>query len=56
LREEYLLPLGMSEGALAKKLNLPRTRIEHIVKEEIDITPGTALRFGRFSAPRRNSG
>ncbi|SFC57047.1 addiction module antidote protein, HigA family [Devosia psychrophila] len=33
LREEYLVPLGMSAGALARKLNVPRTRIERLVKE-----------------------
>ena len=38
----------MSPGALARKLNLPRTRIERIAKEEIGITPDTALRLGRF--------
>lgn len=48
LREEYLIPLGMSAGALAKKLNLPRTRIERIAKEEIGLTPDTALRLARF--------
>ena len=48
LREEYLLPLGISAGALAKKLNLPRTRIERVVKEEIGITPDTALRLARY--------
>ncbi|AZN99643.1 addiction module antidote protein, HigA family [Mesorhizobium sp. M9A.F.Ca.ET.002.03.1.2] len=48
LREEYLLPLGMSAGALAKKLNLPRTRIERIAKEEIGLTPDSALRLARF--------
>jgi addiction module HigA family antidote len=48
LREEYLVPLNMSAGALARKLNLPRTRIERIVKEEIGITPDTALRLARF--------
>ncbi len=48
LREEYLVPLGMSAGALAKKLNLPRTRIERIAKEEIGLTPDTALRLARF--------
>lgn len=48
LREEYLVPLGMSPGALAKKLHLPRTRIERIAKEEVGITPDTALRLGRF--------
>ncbi|TPJ28651.1 MULTISPECIES: HigA family addiction module antitoxin [unclassified Mesorhizobium] len=48
LREEYLVPLGMSAGVLAKKLNLPRTRIERIVKEEVGLTPDTALRFAKF--------
>lgn len=48
LREEYLMPLGMSAGALAKRLNLPRTRIERIVREEIGVTPETALRLARF--------
>ncbi|TIT87847.1 MAG: addiction module antidote protein, HigA family, partial [Mesorhizobium sp.] len=48
LREEYLVPLSMSAGALAKKLNLPRTRIERIVKEEVGLTPDTALRLARF--------
>ncbi|TIS50158.1 MAG: addiction module antidote protein, HigA family [Mesorhizobium sp.] len=48
LREEYLLPLGMSAGALARKLNLPRTRIERIVKEDVGLTPDTALRLARF--------
>ena len=48
LREEYLVPLGMSAGALAKRLNLPRTRIERIVREEIGVSPETALRLARF--------
>lgn len=48
LREEFLVPLGMSPGALAKKLNLPRTRIERIVREEVAVTPDTALRLARF--------
>ncbi|CAM5345691.1 addiction module HigA family antidote [Aquamicrobium terrae] len=48
LREEYLIPLDMSAGALARKLNLPRTRIERIVKEEVGMTPDTALRLARF--------
>ncbi|HEY9057059.1 MAG TPA: HigA family addiction module antitoxin [Aurantimonas sp.] len=48
LREEYLVPLNMSAGALARQLRLPRTRIERIVKEEVGITPDTALRLGRY--------
>lgn len=48
LREEYLVPLGMSAGQLAKALDLPRTRIERIAKEEVGISTDTALRLGRF--------
>ncbi|MGV8854110.1 MAG: HigA family addiction module antitoxin [Devosia sp.] len=48
LREEYLVPLGMSAGALARKLHVPRTRIERIVKQTQPVTADTALRLARF--------
>lgn len=48
LREEYLAPLGMSAGALAKKLLVPRTRIERIVAKTHPITSDTALRLSKF--------
>lgn len=48
LRDLYLEPLEMSAGALAKKLNVPRTRIERIVTEKIGITSDTALRLARY--------
>lgn len=48
LREEYLVPLDMSAGQLAKALGVPRTRIERIVKEEVGITTDTALRLARY--------
>ena len=48
LREDYLVPLDLSAGRLAKALGVPRTRIERIVKEEIGITTDTALRLGRY--------
>ncbi|MBB3975823.1 addiction module HigA family antidote [Rhizobium azooxidifex] len=48
LRDLYLEPLDMSAGALAKKLNVPRTRIERIVTEKIGITSDTALRLARY--------
>ena len=50
LREEYLVPLGMSAGALAKRLNVPRTRIERIVSEQTGITSDTALRLAKVFA------
>lgn len=48
LREEYLVPLGMSAGALAKRLNVPRTRIERLVAEQTGLTTDTALRLAKF--------
>ena len=48
LRELYLEPLGMTAYALAKKLRVPRTRVERIVAEKIGISADTALRFAKF--------
>ncbi len=48
LREEYLLPSGLSVNALAKALPVPATRIHKIVKENRSITPDTALRLARY--------
>jgi addiction module HigA family antidote len=47
LREEFLIPLKLSAGALASKMNLPRTRIERIASEDVGITADTALRLGK---------
>ena len=47
LREEFLVPLKMSAGALARACSLPRTRIERIANEQTGITADTALRLGR---------
>lgn len=45
LREEFLVPLNMSAGALAKACDLPRTRIERIASEQTGVTADTALRL-----------
>ena len=47
LREEFLAPLGLSAGALAKVCGLPRTRIERIAAEKIGISADTALRLAK---------
>ena len=48
LSELFLEPLNMSAGALAKRLDLPRTRIERLVKGETAMTADTALRLSAF--------
>ncbi|MBR0874542.1 HigA family addiction module antidote protein [Bradyrhizobium tropiciagri] len=47
LREEFLIPLSLSAGALAKVCGVPRTRIERITNEETAITADTALRLSK---------
>ncbi|KGT78870.1 XRE family transcriptional regulator [Bradyrhizobium japonicum] len=44
LRAEFLVPLNMSAGALAKTCGLPRTRIGRIANEQTGITADIALR------------
>jgi addiction module HigA family antidote len=48
LREEYLVPLGMSANALAIELHVPAPRINDIVRERRAISPDTALRLSRY--------
>ena len=47
LREEFLIPLGLSAGAIAKACGVPRTRIERVANEQTPITADTALRLGK---------
>ena len=47
LREEFLVPLKMSAGALARTCCLPRTRIERIAGEQTGISADTALRLAK---------
>ena len=48
LKELYLDPLEMSSIALAKRLNVPRTRVERLVKGETSLTADTAMRLATF--------
>lgn len=48
LREEFLIPLGISAHALAMELKVPAPRINDIVRERRSITPDTALRLARY--------
>lgn len=48
LAELYLGPLDMSAIALAKRLNVPRTRIERLAKGETALSADTAMRLSKF--------
>ena len=48
LQEEWLVPMGLSQYALAKAIGVPPRRIHEIVKGERSITADTALRLAAF--------
>nr|WP_295470180.1 HigA family addiction module antitoxin [Mesorhizobium sp.] len=48
LREEFLAPLGLKPYSVAKRLHVPRTRIERLVAERTPVTPDTALRLAKL--------
>lgn len=48
LREEFMIPLGLSSNALARALNVTPARINEIVRQRRGISADTALRLARF--------
>ncbi len=56
LIEEFLRPAGLSAGALAKAVGVPRTRIERLVRCKVPITPDTALSRYWGNSPNSGSG
>jgi antitoxin HigA-1 len=47
LQELYLAPLGLSALALARRIHVPRTRIERLVKGETAVSADTAMRLAK---------
>ncbi len=48
LKEEFLVPLGLSANALARALNVPAPRINEVVRQRRGISADTALRLARY--------
>lgn len=48
LREEFMVPLGISINGLARDLRVPVTRIAEISHERRGITSDTALRLSQY--------
>ncbi len=48
LLEEFLVPMDLSQNALARGLGVPPRRINEIVHGVRRVTADTALRLGRF--------
>ncbi len=48
LREEFLIPMGLSQYRLAKEIGVPAQRIGEIIASKRAITADTDLRLCRF--------
>jgi antitoxin HigA-1 len=48
LREEFMVPLGLTSGRIARAIGVPRTRIERLAREETALTTDTAVRLARY--------
>jgi addiction module HigA family antidote len=48
LREEFLIPLGLSAHALSAALHVPVPLIRDIIRERRAVTPDVALRLARY--------
>ena len=48
LREEFLIPLGITQRELASTLHVPYQRINEIANRRRGITPSTALRLAKY--------
>ena len=48
LREEFLIPLKLSQNRVARDINVPPRRINEIVLEKRAVTADTALRLARY--------
>ena len=48
LKEEFLVPLGLSQRALAQRLGISYPRLNELIHGRRGMTPDTALRLERF--------
>ena len=48
LREEFLLPMQISQRDLADAIHVPYQRVNELINQRRGITPSTALRLAKF--------
>jgi addiction module HigA family antidote len=48
LLEEFLIPMGLTQQALANAIQVPYQRINDLVHGRRSMTPSTALRLAKF--------
>jgi len=46
--EEFLIPMGITQGALANAIHVPYQRVNDLINGRRGVTPSTALRLAKF--------
>ena len=54
LLEEYLKPMGISQNAMARAIDVPPRAVNEIVLGRRSITPTMSIRFGLFFGQSEN--
>lgn len=48
LKEEFLIPMELTQRELANRINVPYQRINELINGKRGVTPSTALRLAKF--------
>ena len=48
LKEEFLIPMDLTQRELSKGINVPYQRINELINGKRGVTPSTALRLAKF--------
>ncbi len=48
LQEEFLIPMGLTQRALADAIHVPYQRVNDLINGRRSMTPSTALRLAKF--------
>jgi addiction module HigA family antidote len=48
LREEFLIPMSISQKDLAAAIHVPFQRVNELINQKRGVTPSTALRLAKF--------
>jgi addiction module HigA family antidote len=48
IREEFMIPMGLSANALAKALHVPTPRINDVIRGRRGVSADTAMRLARY--------
>ena len=48
LKEEFLIPIDLTQRALADGINMPYQRVNKLINGKRGLTPSTALRLAKY--------